>query len=168
MVVPGAAGGGGRAGPRHGGHRGPLARSRSWPTCAATEIPTAPPVEPLASTSLLSWRGDQRIEDLDLADVHGMADARFALEVAAAGGHHLMLSGPKGAGKTTLAERLPGLLPDLTVEESLELTAIYSLSGGLASRRGDAVAGRRSGRRTTRRRGPAWSAAAAAGSARAS
>ena len=95
------------------------------------EIPTAPPVEPLTSTSLLSWRGDQRIEDLDLADVHGMADARFALEVAAAGGHHLMLSGPKGAGKTTLAERLPGLLPDLTVEESLELTAIYSLSGGL-------------------------------------
>jgi len=65
------------------------------------------------------------------ADVHGMADARFALEVAAAGGHHLMLSGPKGAGKTTLAERLPGLLPDLTIEESLELTAIYSLSGGL-------------------------------------
>ena len=95
------------------------------------EIPTAPPVEPLASTSLLSWRGDRRIEDLDLADVQGMADARFALEVAAAGGHHLMLSGPKGAGKTTLAERLPGLLPDLTVEESLELTAIYSLSGGL-------------------------------------
>jgi len=95
------------------------------------EVPKAPPVEPLASTSLLSWRGDQRIEDLDLADVHGMADARFALEVAAAGGHHLMLSGPKGAGKTTLAERLPGLLPDLTVEESLELTAIYSLSGGL-------------------------------------
>ena len=47
-----------------------------------------------------------------------MADARFALEVAAAGGHHLLLSGPKGAGKTTLAERLPGLLPDLTVEES--------------------------------------------------
>ena len=43
-----------------------------------------------------------------------MADARYALEVAAAGGHHLMLSGPKGAGKTTLAERIPGLLPDLT------------------------------------------------------
>ena len=67
---------------------------------------------------------DQRIDDLDMADVTGMADARFALEVAAAGGHHLMLSGPKGAGKTTLAERMPGLLPDLTVEESLELTAI--------------------------------------------
>ncbi len=95
------------------------------------EIPTAPEVEPLVSASLLSWRGDHRVGDLDMADVLGLADARYALEVAAAGGHHLMLTGPKGAGKTTLAERIPGLLPDLTVEESLELTAIYSLSGGL-------------------------------------
>ncbi len=92
-------------------------------------LPPAPPVEALASGSVLSWRGDQRAEDLDLVDVHGMADARFALEVAAAGGHHLLLSGPKGAGKTTLAERLPGLLPDLSVEQSLELSAIHSLSG---------------------------------------
>ncbi len=61
-----------------------------------------------------------------------MADAKLALEVAAAGGHHLMLVGPKGAGKTTLAERLPSLLPDLTGEESLELTAIHSLAGALA------------------------------------
>ena len=96
-----------------------------------TEIPKAPPVEPMASASLLSWRGDRRITDLDMADVLGMADARFAVEVTAAGGHHLMLSGPKGAGKTTLAERIPGLLPDLTLEESLELSAIYSLAGGL-------------------------------------
>jgi magnesium chelatase family protein len=95
------------------------------------EIPTAPPVEPLSSEPLLSWRGEQRLRDLDLSDVLGMLDARFALEVTAAGGHHLMLSGPKGAGKTTLAERIPGLLPDLTVEESLELSAIYSLAGGL-------------------------------------
>ena len=58
-----------------------------------------------------------------------MADARYAVEVAAAGGHHLLLSGPKGSGKTTLAERIPGLLPDLTAEESLELTAIHSLAG---------------------------------------
>src|SRR3954451_14123090 len=94
-------------------------------------IPDAPPVEPLSSAALLSWRGDQRIADLDMSDVLGMADARFALEVAASGGHHLMLSGPKGAGKTTLAERIPGLLPDLTLEESLELSAIYSLAGGL-------------------------------------
>ena len=95
------------------------------------ELPKAPPVEPMATSSLLSWRGEQRMTDLDMLDVLGMPDARFALEVAAAGGHHLMLSGPKGAGKTTLAERIPGLLPDLSLEESLELSAIYSLAGGL-------------------------------------
>jgi magnesium chelatase family protein len=44
---------------------------------------------------LLSWRGDARLEALDLADVNGIADARYALEVAAVGGHHLMLTGPK-------------------------------------------------------------------------
>lgn len=95
------------------------------------EIPSALPVEPLASGPLLSWRGEARIKDLDMRDVLGMADARYALEVAAAGGHHLMLSGPKGAGKTTLAERISGLLPDLSLEESLELSAIYSLAGCL-------------------------------------
>ncbi len=92
-------------------------------------VPEAPPVEPLSSGSLLSWRGDRRTDELDLADVHGMGDPRFALEVAAAGGHHLLLSGPKGAGKTTLAERLPGLLPDLGIEERLELSAVHSLCG---------------------------------------
>lgn len=96
-----------------------------------SEVPDAPPVEPLSGSPLLSWRGEERLSDLDLSDVDGMEDARFALEVAAAGGHHLMLSGPKGAGKTTLAERLPGILPDLTLEESLELTAIHSLAGVL-------------------------------------
>lgn len=94
-------------------------------------VPTAPPVAPPSGGRLLSWRGEHRLDDLDLADVLGMADARYALEVAAAGGHHLMLSGPKGAGKTTLAERLPGLMPDLSVDEALELTAIHSLAGGL-------------------------------------
>jgi magnesium chelatase family protein len=95
-------------------------------------VPTAPPVPPPSGGPLLSWRGEHRTDDLDLADVIGMADARFALEVAAAGGHHLLLSGPKGAGKTTLAERLPGLLPDLGLDEALELTAVDSLAGGLA------------------------------------
>lgn len=94
-------------------------------------LPDAPPVEPFASGNVLQWRGEGRAESLDLADVHGMADARFALEVTAAGGHHLMLTGPKGSGKTTLAERLPGLLPDLSVEEALELTAVHSLAGDL-------------------------------------
>jgi magnesium chelatase family protein len=95
------------------------------------DIPEAPPVEPLSVTPLLAWRGEHRTDHLDLADVHGMTDARYACEVAAAGGHHLMLSGPKGSGKTTLAERLPGLLPDLSLEESLELAAVHSLAGTL-------------------------------------
>lgn len=95
------------------------------------KVPEAPPVAPMSGSRLLSWRGQERLADQDLADLWGMEDARFALEVAAAGGHHLMLSGPRGAGKTTLAERMPGILPDLTHAESLELTAIHSLAGTL-------------------------------------
>lgn len=68
---------------------------------------------------------------LDLADVVGQVSARTAIEVAAAGGHHVMLSGPPGAGKTMLAERLPAILPPLTREESLEVTAIHSVAGML-------------------------------------
>lgn len=69
----------------------------------------------------------------DLADVVGQAQARFAVEVAAAGAHHLMLTGPPGVGKTMLAQRLPGLLPDLTESEALEVTAIHSVAGLLSA-----------------------------------
>jgi magnesium chelatase family protein len=65
----------------------------------------------------------------DLADVAGQHTARKALEIAAAGGHHLYLSGPPGAGKTMLAERLTGLLPPLAPKESLEVTAVHSVAG---------------------------------------
>jgi magnesium chelatase family protein len=68
----------------------------------------------------------------DLADVVGQSQARYAIEVAAAGGHHVFLTGPPGVGKTMLAERLPGLLPDLSTDEALEATAIHSLLGRLA------------------------------------
>ncbi|CAM5260688.1 YifB family Mg chelatase-like AAA ATPase [Streptomyces fumanus] len=65
----------------------------------------------------------------DLADVVGQTSARTAVEVAAAGGHHLFLEGPPGAGKTMLAERLPAVLPRLTRQESLEVTAVHSVAG---------------------------------------
>jgi magnesium chelatase family protein len=65
----------------------------------------------------------------DLADVRGQWLGRRALEVAAAGGHHLLLCGPPGAGKTMLARRLPGLLPELTTSEALEVTRVYSAAG---------------------------------------
>ncbi|NNG39744.1 YifB family Mg chelatase-like AAA ATPase [Flexivirga sp. ID2601S] len=67
----------------------------------------------------------------DLADVVGQPEARYALEVAAAGGHHLAMIGPPGAGKTMIAERLPGLLPPLQREQALEVTAIHSVLGAL-------------------------------------
>ncbi|MDQ1660912.1 MAG: magnesium chelatase family protein [Blastococcus sp.] len=67
----------------------------------------------------------------DLGDVMGQAAGRRAVEVAAAGGHHLFLTGPPGAGKTMLAERLPGLLPPLDEEAALEVTAIHSIAGML-------------------------------------
>ncbi len=65
----------------------------------------------------------------DLADVRGMETARRALEIAAAGGHNLLLIGPPGAGKSMLAARLPGLLPDLLPAEALEVSMIHSVAG---------------------------------------
>jgi len=67
----------------------------------------------------------------DLADVKGMQSARRALEIAAAGGHNLLLIGPPGAGKSMLAARLAGLLPDLTPAEALEVSMVHSVAGML-------------------------------------
>jgi magnesium chelatase family protein len=68
----------------------------------------------------------------DLADVIGQTHARYAVEVAAAGAHHLTLTGPPGVGKTMLAQRLPDLLPPLSHDEALEVTAIHSVAGLLS------------------------------------
>lgn len=85
--------------------------------------PDPPPPEPTPSPSAP-----------DLAEVRGQPLARTALEIAAAGGHHLLLCGPPGAGKTMLAARLPGLLPDLDDDPALEVTRIHSAAGITAGR----------------------------------
>lgn len=83
---------------------------------------------------VLPARVDAADDTVDLADVIGQDEAVDALVTAAAGGHHMMLSGPPGAGKTMLARRLPGILPPLTETEALEVAAIRSLTGDAVTR----------------------------------
>ena len=95
------------------------------------EEPDDPPVPPLDDVGGLAWGGTERLGALDVADVAGQEESRTALVVAAAGGHHLFMVGPPGIGKTMLAHRLPGLLPDLPHTDALEVSAVHSLAGTL-------------------------------------
>jgi magnesium chelatase family protein len=70
----------------------------------------------------------------DFSDVAGQPNARRAAEIAATGGHHLLLIGPPGAGKTMIADRIPTILPPLTIDQALEVTAVHSIAGALTSR----------------------------------
>ncbi|MGW2702567.1 YifB family Mg chelatase-like AAA ATPase [Streptomyces sp. NPDC001340] len=99
-------------------------QGRPDPLLAGLRVPGAG-----AATGMHTVGAAQHEQDHDLADVVGQTSARTAVEVCAAGGHHLFLEGPPGAGKTMLAERLPAVLPRLTREESLEVTAVHSVAG---------------------------------------
>jgi len=83
----------------------------------------------VASSNQISPPAEHVANTLDLADIRGQLQARRALEIAAAGGHHILMSGPPGVGKSMLAKRLPGILPPLTLAQRLEVARIYSVSG---------------------------------------
>jgi magnesium chelatase family protein len=129
-------------GARHAGHRRLLMPVENAPEAALVEqleVFGVPSLARLADVLHDRWRPelavpaqtDQPSPDtvLDLADVRGQEDAKRALEIAAAGGHNMLMVGPPGAGKTMLARRLPGILPPPTLEEALEITQVQSAAG---------------------------------------
>ncbi|HRI32207.1 MAG TPA: YifB family Mg chelatase-like AAA ATPase [Saprospiraceae bacterium] len=93
-------------------------------------------IEPLFFDTREEFAYQQTLYDRDFSDVRGQQNIKRALEIAAAGGHNVILIGPPGAGKTMLAQRLPTILPPLTLHESLETTKIHSVAGILPGNSG--------------------------------
>lgn len=104
------------------------------PDVSAGEAPTEPP-DPDGWTRLHTRAPAGRLAYPDMADVKGQAAARRALEIAAAGGHSVLMVGPPGSGKSMLAQRFAGLLPQMDVDEALESAAVASLAGRFALER---------------------------------
>jgi magnesium chelatase family protein len=130
-------------GARRAGYRGLLVPEANAPEAALVEgieVSAIPCLARLADLLHGRWTpepaapavpgpDDPPPEAPDLADVRGQDDAKRALEIAAAGGHNLLMVGPPGAGKTMLARRLPGILPPPSFEEALEITQVHSAAG---------------------------------------
>src|SRR5262249_41427812 len=87
-------------------------------------------IEP-AAANLQQWFAQYGKYEVDFAEVRGQETAKRAIVIAAAGGHNLLMVGPPGSGKTMLAKRLPTILPELSPDESIETTRIYSALGML-------------------------------------
>lgn len=89
-------------------------------------------IEPVTHDTRTVFKPEKTYGDIDFSDVHGQENIKRALELAAAGGHNVILIGPPGAGKTMLARRMPTILPPLNLYEALETTKIHSVAGRLA------------------------------------